>query len=858
MSLKYGVKIKNIEASTLFEYNIGVRERYSYNQAMFSTSLFCDYLMENGLKIHKESSTRDIIGLEFNFGSRSYDDEIKHLDGMINKEQDETKKRFYQILKDKATVNKDKYKKLSKEQIRELFYRDGVNVTYNTFNKNGQVTKSETLHYKMLFRSTGKAKKGSCMFIVDRLYNKAINFLRMGIKLEDDNAPIVEISAYAPLISSTIVGKIHIDPDEILVIKDIDSFFKTNVVSIETDDKKHCVAIRRSDYELKNTMFDGQGLIDESIFPNWGDGYVLLRQHFCKMACFRTDIQKFFKDYFGEQYDTAYLKDMFGNKHKVSDIKLITTENAMKWVKFPVSYKYWSKWVRKNGSYFGVVKTAHKSKLGDVQRMSYQMVNSLSINIMSQVVEKSVEYINQLKTDDGVFLEYLEKNKNFYNDFEPLLALVNQNKDFLRCDYFRQRRYSIIQDYVNNFRRGKIIQDADNLVLVGSPYAMLLASVGEDVEKDDTFQQRDDCIECYTNRFDHDEYLAFFRSPHNSQNNIISLRNNKKSEIWNKYFYNLGNLILAVNVQHTPMQDRANGCDFDSDAGYVTNQEQIVEHAKYCYKTYPTIVNNIPKDKNRYNNTSQDFSDMDNKLSHAQLAIGESSNLAQVALSYSHNFSEQKYKDIVCILSVLAQVAIDNAKRTFDINLVEEIKRLKKELNIPKNKYPKFWKLIHSDFNIKNINNNLKCPMNYMSDLNLTSFRSSESTIPISEFFVKYETTNSERQKNRRVEELIEKYSLDLLNYHLCTEQDSSDYFLIKDNFEDMIEDIQSMYISSNYRSLYSWLLDRCFLITNAVKSNKQIIKSRVNKNKAILFKTLYTVNPKMFLECFQSKNDEK
>ena len=45
---------------------------------------------------------------------------------------------------------------------------------------------------------------------------------------------------------------------------------------------------------------------------------------------------------------------------------------------------------------------------------------------------------------------------------------------------------------------------------------------------------------------------------------------------------------------------------------------------------------------------------MDNNLAHAQLAIGESSNLAQIALTYSHNFEGQKYTDAVCILSVLA------------------------------------------------------------------------------------------------------------------------------------------------------------------------------------------------------------
>lgn len=248
---------------------------------------------------------------------------------------------------------------------------------------------------------------------------------------------------------------------------------------------------------------------------------------------------------------------------------------------------------------------------------------------------------------------------------------------------------------------------------------------------------------------------------------------------------------------------------------------------------------------------------MDNKLSHAQLAIGESSNLAQIALTYSHNFTEQKYKDIVCILSVLAQVAIDNAKRSFDIDLVEEIKSLKQELNISKNKYPKFWKMIHSDFNIKNINVNLKCPMNYMSELNLMNYKSSESTIPISEFFIKHKTTNSERQKNRKVEELIEKYSLELYDNRINQNLETEDYLLLKDDFEDMIIDIQKMYISKNYRSLYSWLLDRCFLITDAVKFNKQIIKTSINKNKALLIKTLYTVNPKMFLECFYSENNE-
>jgi hypothetical protein len=287
---------------------------------------------------------------------------------------------------------------------------------------------------------------------------------------------------------------------------------------------------------------------------------------------------------------------------------------------------------------------------------------------------------------------------------------------------------------------------------------------------------------------------------------------------------------------------------------YVTNQKEIAEYAKYCYKEYPTIENNIPKDKNRYDNTPKDYAVLDNKLSHSQLGIGESSNLAQIALSYSHNFKDQKYLDAVCILSILAQIYIDSSKRLFDIDLDVELKRLKQSLNIAQNKYPQFWKMIHSDFNTKNININLKCPMNYMSELSLMNYKSSESTIPISEFFVKYETTKSEKQKNRKVEELIEKYSLELYDGH-NQDLEAEDYLLLKDDFEDMIAEIQKMYISKNYYSLYSWLLDRAFIITSKVKVNRHNIGSIINKNKSLLFKTLYTVNPKMFLECFTTEN---
>ena len=558
MSTQYGVRIKNFSAGQLYEYNLGVREYLPYTQAMFTNSLLLDFLLDNGLKVSKSGFTRDVICIDFDMGAKGYEETKKNIENKIKTiNDDEEKVLSLEILLEKIKKKKDIYKKTTKENIRIEYYQNGVDIEYITRDKKGDIKNKETIHYKMLYRSAGKAKQGSVMFISKRLYKIAHDFIYMGIKLPKYNSPIVEASAYVSLIASTIIGRIQIEPENILVLKDIDSFFRREVVSIGIDKDKHCFAKRIQDYELKNTLFDGQALIDDSVFPKWAEGYVLLRHHMTKCAAFHTNIQQFFKDWFGDKYDNAKVVDMWGNEHYAKDIKMITTDNAMKWIKFNISYDYWCQKVHENNCQFGIVKTAHKSKYGNVQRMSYQMINTLDVDIMDGVLARSKLYVEQLKSDNAVFLDYLRDNANFSNDYEVLVALCEQDSEFVRSEYFRSRKKKIIDGYVKNLKFGKVLQEGDNLVMVGSPYAMLLHSVGEDVEKDNTFNQEQDCIQCYTKRFGANEYLAGFRSPHNSKSNILALHN-VGSEVLDKYFH-IGEQCVAVNCQHTDISDRANG-----------------------------------------------------------------------------------------------------------------------------------------------------------------------------------------------------------------------------------------------------------------------------------------------------------
>lgn len=864
---EYGIKILNYSCGSIYEVNQGVRYKYDTTPAMLTNSLFKDFICANGLKVWKEESTRDIICINFDYGSRTFKQEIEHIDNLIKQNIDEgielkssglkyqkrenRDERFRLIkLKKQALANKDKYVQKTKNELREDFYVNGVEIKYPKFNKQKQVVGYDVVHYKMLYRTPGKAKKGSCMFIKSSLYNKAHNYLTMGIKLPKHNAPIVEIGAYSSLVTSTIEDKIKIEPENILVLKDVDSFFNTNVISIEIDEDKHCMAIPKEDYRVKNTIFDGQALIDESIFPPDANGYVLLRQHFCKMAAFCTRIQDYFRDYFGDQYDTATVTDMWGNVHLAKDVKLITTNNAMKWLKFKdMTYEYWCKKVWDNEAFFGIVKTAHSSKLGDKQRMSYQMVNTLSMDNIDDVLTDSKQYINKLKTDDDVFLDYLQHNINYSNDYEVLVALCKHNPDFKRCDYYLERKRKIISNYLRDMKCGHIIQNADNLVIVGSPYAMLMHSVGEDPLLDPTFQQESDCIQCYTERFEDGEYLSFMRSPYNSQNNNLYLHNHY-DEKFKKYF-KLGKLILAINMIGTDAQDRGNGMDMDSDSGYVTNQPTIVAHAKYCYANYPTIVNNIPMESNKYDNTLINYAVIDNKLAAAQKDIGQSSNLAQICLSYSYNDNSEILKDYICILAVLAQCAIDNAKRSFDVNISEEIKRIKDAIDLKQNGYPSFWRNIRQDLNPTLINPNISCPMNEVNKLHVDKLPNS-NVIPINELFISYE--NNETYKiSKAVESLIEKYINEFYAIKAVTDRENKEEYnyLLHSSYDDLIDDIRRITLPDKYIGLMSWLINRAFMITPNIQSNKKLIKSQLCKNRATLLSVLYDLNPNMLLKCF-------
>ena len=930
-----GLKIQNIKAGTLFGYNQGIRDHYDKTDAVFNDSLFSDYIKSHGLNVWHEKSTRDIICLDFDFGSRSYEEELAHLKKQFARfEEDpnrseEDKQRIRDIFAN-VEKNKDNYFKLSKEEIRELYYENGVDVDYFTRDEEDNISGKNTIHYKMLYRNSSKAKIGQVMFINSKLYKNAYNWLTMGLgdKMPIDNAKIVEMSAYMPLTTSTIVGKFYCPVEDILILNDQESLFKTMAKVVKAEDyvaqekvideeateqakqkaikngkflkdgitpkynkrykkidviKKKCVVVDE-ETEVKNTMWDGEALIESDILPEWVNGMALLRNHFFKACGVRTYIQKFFRDWCektGNDYDTYEVVDMFGVSHKLKDIKIITTDNAIKWKKFmdlmgdtPVdAYKYWCDKINTDGSCFGIVKTDHPSKLGGVQQMSYQMINTLPCGLddIRELAKTSIDYVDKLKRDDEEFNKFLKRYKTEVNHYEMISALYEQNDDILYAKWFRDERHFILKSYMERLKSGKIIINADNLTIFGNPYALLLYSIGDDWKMDPSLNYENGVIQCYTSRFEDGEYLCGIRNPHNSPNNICYLHN-KYSKEWNKYFQ-LSDNILAVNCIHTDIQDRANGCDFDSDFFFVTNNNVMVKCAKIAYEQYPTIVNKLQESGLTYKNTMSEYARMDNKFAQSRLGIGESSNLAQFAMSYYWTEPSVELYDNFVILSVLAQIIIDGCKREFEVDGIEEIKRIKKlpcmqkyeevvdeNGNIKKIKkdFPLFIKYTRKISYMKNgreidwdiisetrhklhsrISNEYNCPMNYLQiALDEVKRMPYTKTIPNDHFIVHREGKANANQISKILSLCNE---LEELNK---TENNIENYICKLDDIIDIVSKLKINNLKTMTR-----------LIEIALNSSNLGGRRRnICKYSRTILKLLYKAQPEKFLSSFVSK----
>lgn len=867
---------QELNENMMTEYKVGKNwyefKKISQNRAVINDSLFLRF-MKKKITRTKSNRCQDFIVLKFNYDA----------DYRIRERQEEQEENSGEADSDKKK-NKIPEISVTAEDLRTKYYKEGMQFTYYKTNKAGVVVDSTTVKYKMLMRSPGKAKDGECIFIRESLYDKAIEYLTMGLygkmlkkhkKNPDEVFNIVGLSAYETLTTATAYGYIQIPIENMLILKDIEVESEpmpaaiVSVKQIEQKDKiKNICDVEYTNTRIKNIIWDGMGLIDDSMFPEGMNGFIYCRSHFFKSCLFRGQMQQFFKDYCDEHnfdYETYTVKDMFGNERRLADVKVIVTDKSLKWLKFvnlmggtkEKAYQKYVAFMKKHDNYFSIVKTAHHSKWGDMQLTTYQMNNTLPTlnkDVLDRITQRSVNYYYDLKEDKN-YLKYLEITKSNFNTNELLLELIKLNPDFLKTDLYRNKKKKDLTNLKAEMRQGRLFQSGDNLTIMDNPVALLRYAAGDPEPLNERcFQIVEDGVQCYTTRFKDGVSLAAFRSPHNSPNNIIHLWNTY-SEPLMKYFPNIGDNVIVFNSIGTDTQPRLSGHDVDSDFVLVTDQPDIADLATTAYTEYPTIINAVEEVtetgdcKTAYHLTMEDYARMDNKISAAQASIGVSTDVAQLALSYYFDgeMTSEELKEYIIILSVLGQISIDLAKKEFVINVVSEIMRIRMQACMKRgegeSKYPEFYAETKAARNNKKFKPEevgyINCPMDIMRGIIEDKTKSyAERTKHISIYKLLAPEVRRAKEKNhhrrKKFMDCVDQYRSDMKELNAkVTDKDSKNYIHQRQSIEDMFLDDATKGLDQ----------EQINYIVNMTVGNREI------RNTVFLF--LYRKHRQELLKCF-------
>lgn len=626
----------------------------------------------------------------------------------------------------------------NKKKIRKYLYNNGFVM--------------DGVKYIFFKRGSGKAKNGYVFFIQEDLKEKLINRSRLGLKFEEgEPLDLTSLLAYESLISSGIEFTIELDPKtEILLIDDIYGKEFESLASVTREKDKNIIT-KNENIILQNCLTDGQSLLDESIFHEYNKsdkGFMLLRSDMFKACAFNTKLQQWF---FHNNIET--LNDMFGNVYDAKKIKLVTTPNSLKFLKFAYKFnndsiKCYKHWIDNIDNIFGVVKCDKEGNYGNYNRTTYQLLNSipnLTYDDLMEITKLEREFVMLLKNDNAVFRNYLgcgakaslklekcieEGDISLYENTDLMNALLLINPDIQYTKKFKVIKKDLIANYIGHLREGKIrMKDSKYVTLFSNPYEMLLASIGK-YNNESIMQGR----EIYCKYYNHNQDFCATRNPHINAGNVMYTIN--KNHLEYSMWFNFTDNICAINFFDNDAPDRLQGCDTDSDTFLLNPSQILTSKSKYCEENFTTPINRVSGSAKLRKYNMNEIQQLDIILSNNY--IGRIINMSQIINSYLNDaIFKGESEDIInelyqasSKLSSMSQIEIDKSKKIFDnINMNKELSKMRQILYIrfveeedkfgklaSKMVVPSFFSMI-SKFNDYRVFEKFNTPLNILQDI---------------------------------------------------------------------------------------------------------------------------------------------
>ena len=423
---------------------------------------------------------------------------------------------------------------------------------------------------------------------------------------------------------------------------------------------------------------------------------LLLRNKFFKSCAFRTKLQKWFQD------KNITLKELKSRGFvtfatDINQIVMVTTPNSLKYLKFAGGFteRNIRNWMENINDTFGVVKWDKSTRFfhGKMVQSSYQLLNTLGLTETqaAELLQPSIDYISLLRKDvDFMRYHFTDAFAREKDDEEPvrpdgiadradvIFTLMHKCPHFDETELYANFRNDVVKSLKERLKRGHILLNGTNATLFGNGPELLKYIAGDEIISELHSGQ------IYCKRFADKTKLLCARSPHITMGNLYSAENSTQGEIWN--YFDLGENIVCVNAIGENIQQRLNGCDYDSDTMLLTDEKLLVETAEKYKDLFKVPVCKIETVKKE----NQTLPELDHDTSNNK--IGEIVNLSQKLNSLiwdkiHKGESEEKIKEIygdVCKLAVLSGLEIDKAKRAYDIvNAGKELIALRKKYDKP-------------------------------------------------------------------------------------------------------------------------------------------------------------------------------
>ena len=543
-------------------------------------------------------------------------DEINGIEGYSEKVQEIQRSIKNEKKRPKSQETRVRIKSLYNALYRLQFQPDYVCIVMDSngdYDRANQGFSINGVRYHRLLGTNGGVKTSTIVYVNEELWPELRKRIDNGRDMSKEFVP-AKFEAYCALTCS---GSTPIpQPDGVIVVRDCMTKFKDDVILINTDTDGEPLLSYEDGYEIEHDASDGNGLISPAYsrrvneFLN-GDGEHTLSGFNCRNAWTKGMLYTFdFVEFAERVAGTYYIQDVWGDWRDIREADMILTESMLKlWD----SYNSWEDYAEnceKNHYFFAATKDT-PDRLENVRDTNYQFLQDISMtddeieelcrstieeirDVLGGDYRKSLAFLCGMGMDDQVAIHATD-------DYVKALMI---EPAMIHDPYVRHSIHNMIKKRIDSAKKGSIRIHANFAMLGGDLYALCQSMFG--LPATGILNAGEIYHKYWIDKGA--EEVSCFRAPMTSLHNIRRMKLCRREEV--RHWFQYVETACLLNAWDTTT-DALNGCDFDGDTVYTTDEAVIVKNTlnprtlvclqKKAVKKIPTESNIVEGNKIAFN-----------------------------------------------------------------------------------------------------------------------------------------------------------------------------------------------------------------------------------------------------------------